>query len=65
MLFAAQVGDLFAGGRSSCKGYTKIFAAQFVTLSRVELPVTKTLGKFCKSFLSSILAAGLGDLHVI
>ena len=41
MLFVAQVGDLFAGGRSSCEGYTEIFAAQFETLSRVELLVAK------------------------
>ena len=41
MLFAAQVGDLFVGGRSSHEGYTEIFAAQFATFSRVELPVTK------------------------
>ena len=33
MLFAAQVGDSFAGGRSNHEGYTKIFAAQFATLS--------------------------------
>ena len=41
MLFAAQVGDLFVGGRSSHEGYTEIFAAQFATFSRVELPVAK------------------------
>ena len=41
VLFAAQVGDLFAGGRSSREGYTKIFTTQFVTLSRVELLVAK------------------------
>ena len=41
MLFAAQVGALFAGGRSSHAGYTEILAAQFATLSRVELPVAK------------------------
>ena len=41
MLFTAQVGDLFAGGRSSREGYTEIFTAQFATLSRVELPVAK------------------------
>ena len=41
MLFAAQVSDLFAGGRSSCEEYIEIFVAQFSTLSRVELPVTK------------------------
>ena len=33
MLFAAQVGDSFAGGRSNHEGYTEIFAAQFATLS--------------------------------
>ena len=42
MLFAAQVGDLFEGGRSSCEGYTEIFA----TLSRVELLVAKNTQKF-------------------
>ena len=41
MLFVAQVADLFAGGRSSCKGYADIFAAQFATLSRVELLFAK------------------------
>ena len=41
MLFVALVADLFAGGRSSCKGYTEIFAAQFATLSRVELLFAK------------------------
>ena len=41
MFFVAQIGDLFAGGRSSREGYTEIFAAQFATLSRVELPVAK------------------------
>ena len=41
MLFTAQVGDLFAGGKSSREGYTEIFTAQFVTLSQVELPVAK------------------------
>ena len=33
MLFAAQVGNLFVGGRSSREGYIEIFAAQFATLS--------------------------------
>ena len=41
MLFAAQVGDSFAGGKSSRKGYTEIFVAQIATLSLVELSVTK------------------------
>ena len=41
MLFAAQVGNLFAGGKSSRKGYIEIFVAQIVTLSRVELLVAK------------------------
>ena len=41
MLFVAQVGDLFTGGRSSCEGYIDIFVAQFATLSRVELLVAK------------------------
>ena len=41
MIFVAQVGNLFAGGRSSCEGYIEIFAAQFATLSWVELPVVK------------------------
>ena len=41
MFFAAQVGDLFAGGRSNRERYIEIFAAQFATLSRVKLPVTK------------------------
>ena len=41
MLFAAQVGDLFTGGRSNHEGFTEIFTAQFMTFSQVELPVTK------------------------
>ena len=41
MLFVAQVGDLFMNGRSNHEGYIEIFAAQFATLSRVELPVLK------------------------
>lgn len=51
MLFVAQVEDLFTGGRSSREGYTEISAAQFATLSRVELPVTKNSWKiFSKVF---------------
>ena len=34
-------GDLFVSERSSHEGYTEIFAAQLVTLSRVRLPVAK------------------------
>ena len=34
-------GDLFASERSSGEGYTKIFAAQLATPSRVRLPVSK------------------------
>ena len=68
MLFAAQVSDLFAGGRSSCDGYIEIFAAQFAReqLSREwNFQSQKTLRKFFfKSFLSSVLTAGPGDLHV-
>ena len=41
MLFVAQVGDLFDGGRSSRERYTEIFITQIVTLLRVELPVAK------------------------
>ena len=41
MLFVAQVGDLFAGERSSREGYTEIFVAKFATLSRVEPPIAK------------------------
>ena len=36
-----QSGDLFAGGGSSRKGYTKIFAAYLATPSLVKLPVMK------------------------
>ena len=57
MLFTAQVGDLFVGGKSSRKGYIKIFAAQIATTRE------KYLENFSKVFLSSVLAAGLGDLH--
>ena len=34
-------GDLFASERSSREGYTKIFAAQLATPSRVDLLVAK------------------------
>ena len=34
-------GDLFAGERSSCVGYTEIFAAQLTTPLRVRLLVAK------------------------
>ena len=34
-------GDLFASERSSHEGYTEIFAAQFTTPSRVDLPIAK------------------------
>ena len=50
MLFVAQVADLFAGGRSSCKGYADIFAAQFATLSRVELLFAKNTQKIFQKF---------------
>ena len=50
MLFAAQVGDLFAGGRSYHEGYTEIFAAQIATLSQVELPITKNTWKIFQKF---------------
>ena len=43
MFLVTQSSDLFAGGRSSCEGYTRIFAAQMATLSRVELPVAKNI----------------------
>ena len=33
--------DLFVSERSSHKGYTEIFAAQLITLSRVDLLVAK------------------------
>ena len=41
MFIAAQSGSLFAGGRSSCEGFTEIFVAYLVTSSQVELPVGK------------------------
>ena len=41
MFLATQIGDLFVGGGSSRKGYSKIFAAYFTTPSQVELPVVK------------------------
>ena len=50
MFFAAQVGNLFVGGRSSRKRYTEIFVAQFTTLSLVELPVAKNTKKIFKKF---------------
>ena len=36
-------GDLFTSDRSSCEGYTKIFAAQLATPSRVDLPIVKNI----------------------
>ena len=54
MLFAAQVGDLFAGGRSSREGYTEIFAAQITTLSRVELPIAKNTWKIFQKFFFQV-----------
>ena len=50
MLLTTQVGDLFASERSSHEGYTEIFSTQFVTLSRVELPVAKNTQKFFSKF---------------
>ena len=50
MFFAAQVGDLCAGGRSSRERYTEIFAAQFANLLRVELPITKNTQKIFQKF---------------
>ena len=41
MFLAAQYGDLFAGGRSSRKRYTEIFATYLTTLLRVDFPVAK------------------------
>ena len=34
-------GDLFVSERSSCVGYSEIFAAQLANPSRVDLPVVK------------------------
>ena len=62
MFLAAQIGDLFAGEGSTRMWYSEIFAAYFVTLSQVELPVAKTLRKFFKIFVLSVLVTGLGDL---
>ena len=41
MFLAAQYGDLFTGEKSSREGYKEIFTPHLVTLSRVEIPVTK------------------------
>ena len=41
MFLMTQIGDLFAGEISNREGYTKIFAAPFVTSLRVELLVAK------------------------
>ena len=54
MLFAAQVGDLFVGGRSICEGYIEIFAAQIVTLSQVKLPVVKNTSKIFEKFFFQV-----------
>ena len=48
-------GDLFVGGRSSCEGYSEIFASQLATPLRVDLPVVKNaclakIGAIFKSF---------------
>ena len=45
MFLAAQYGDLFAGGRSSRKRYTEIFATYLTTLLRVDFPVAKNTQK--------------------
>ena len=43
-------GDLFASERASREGYTKIFAAQLTTPSRVNLPIAKNTSKFFSQF---------------
>ena len=56
-------GNLFVSERSSCEGYTEIFAAQLAIPSRVDLPVAKNTYKFFFSILSLwVLAACPGDL---
>ena len=56
----ALFGDLFTSERSSCEGYTKIFAAQLATPSQVRLPVAKnTLQIFSNRLAWSVLASVL------
>ena len=43
-------GDLFTSDRSSHEGYTKIFAAQLVTPSRVDLLIAKNTWKIFSQF---------------
>ena len=55
MFFATHVGNLFAGGRSSCKGYIEIFTVQHATSLRVDLPVAKNTQKnFQESCFQSV-----------
>ena len=55
MFFATHVGNLFAGGRSSCEGYIEIFIVQRATSSRVDLPVAKNTQKiFQESCFQSV-----------
>ena len=50
MLFTAQVGDLFMGGRSNHERYTEIFATQFAISREWNLQSRKTLRKFFQKF---------------
>ena len=58
MLFTAQVGNLFTSGRSSREVYLEIFMTQFVTFSRVELPIAKNPQKFFFSKFSFYCSSG-------
>ena len=59
MFLATQFGDLFASGRSSCEGYTEIFAAY---LAGRTFNCEKHLEKFFKIFVLSVLVTDLDDL---
>ena len=52
MLFTAQVGDLFMGGRSNHERYTEIFATQFAISREWNFQSRKTLRKFFQKFSS-------------
>ena len=50
MFLTAQSGDLFAGGRSSCEGYTEIFMAYLAAFSQVDNLVMENTQKNFQKF---------------
>ena len=61
MLFAAQVGALFAGGRASHAGYTEIFHD---SLASKCFSREKDLEYFFKIWIFMFFTAQFGDLFV-